>query len=36
MLVAQRAGLRSHIAFGPAMILGALVALAFEYQLYPA
>ncbi|TQJ51072.1 A24 family peptidase [Phycicoccus sp. SLBN-51] len=36
MLVAQRAGLRSHIAFGPAMIIGALLALAFEYQLFPA
>jgi leader peptidase (prepilin peptidase)/N-methyltransferase len=35
MLVAQRAGLRSHIAFGPAMIIGALLALAFEYQLTP-
>lgn len=36
MLVAQRAGLRSHIAFGPAMIIGALLALAVEYQLVPA
>lgn len=36
MLVGQRAGLRSHIAFGPAMILGALLALAVEYQLVPA
>jgi leader peptidase (prepilin peptidase)/N-methyltransferase len=36
MLVAQRAGLRSHIAFGPAMLIGALLALAFEYHLVPA
>ncbi|MDF2145856.1 prepilin peptidase [Knoellia sp. p5-6-4] len=35
MLVAQRAGLRSHIAFGPAMVVGALLALAFEYRLVP-
>jgi leader peptidase (prepilin peptidase)/N-methyltransferase len=33
MLVGQRVGLRSHIAFGPSMILGAFVALVFEYQL---
>ncbi len=36
MLVARRAGLRSHIAFGPAMIAGAVVALGLEYQLLPA
>lgn len=36
MLVAQRAGLKSHIAFGPAMLVGAFVALAFEFQLVPA
>jgi leader peptidase (prepilin peptidase)/N-methyltransferase len=36
MLLAQRAGLRSHIAFGPAMIAGAVVALGLEYQLLPA
>jgi leader peptidase (prepilin peptidase)/N-methyltransferase len=35
MLVAQRAGLRSHIAFGPAMLLGAFAALALEYRLVP-
>ena len=33
MLVGQRVGLRSHIAFGPSMLVGAFVALAFEYQL---
>jgi len=36
MLVGQRVGLRSHIAFGPAMLIGAVVALALEYQLVPA
>ena len=35
MLVGQRVGLRSHIAFGPAMLIGAVVALALEYQLVP-
>jgi len=35
MLVAQRAGLRSHIAFGPAMLVGAFAALALEYRLVP-
>lgn len=35
MLVAQRAGLRSHIAFGPAMLVGAFLALVFEYRLVP-
>ena len=35
MLVAQRAGLRSHIAFGPAMLLGAFAALALDYRLVP-
>ncbi|WP_270887859.1 prepilin peptidase [Pedococcus sp. 5OH_020] len=33
MLVGRRVGLRSHIAFGPSMLLGALLALAVEYQL---
>lgn len=33
MLVAQRVGLRSHIAYGPSLLLGAFLALAFEYQL---
>lgn len=33
MLVGQRVGLRSHIAFGPSMLAGAFVALVFEYQL---
>ncbi|NYG08279.1 leader peptidase (prepilin peptidase)/N-methyltransferase [Phycicoccus badiiscoriae] len=32
MLVGQRVGLRSHIAFGPSMIAGAFVALVFEYH----
>lgn len=36
MLVAQRAGLRSHIAFGPAMIVGTFIALGLEYRLLPA
>jgi leader peptidase (prepilin peptidase) / N-methyltransferase len=33
MLVGQRVGLRSHIAYGPPLLLGAFVALAFQYQL---
>ena len=33
MLVGQRVGLRSHIAFGPSMLAGAFVALVFEYHL---
>jgi leader peptidase (prepilin peptidase)/N-methyltransferase len=33
LLVAQRAGLKSHIAFGPAMLIGAFVALAVEFQI---
>lgn len=33
MLVGQRVGLRSHIAFGPSMLVGAFVALLIEYQL---
>ena len=33
MLVGQRVGLRSHIAFGPSMLAGAFVALVLEYQL---
>ena len=33
MLVAQRVGLRSHIAYGPSLLLGTFLALAFEYQL---
>jgi leader peptidase (prepilin peptidase)/N-methyltransferase len=32
MLVGQRVGLRSHIAFGPSMLVGALLAIAFQYQ----
>lgn len=32
MLVGQRVGLRSHIAFGPSMLVGAFVALAVEFQ----
>lgn len=36
LLVGQRAGLKSHIAFGPAMLVGALLALVFEFQLVPA
>ena len=31
-LVGRRAGLRSHIAYGPAMLVGAFVALAVEFQ----
>jgi len=33
MLLGRRVGLRSHIAFGPSMLIGALVALGLEYQL---
>ena len=33
LLLAQRAGLRSHIAFGPAMLVGALAAVFLEVQL---
>jgi leader peptidase (prepilin peptidase)/N-methyltransferase len=33
MLVGQRVGLRSHIAFGPSMLAGAFVALLVQYQL---
>jgi leader peptidase (prepilin peptidase)/N-methyltransferase len=33
MLLGRRVGLRSHIAFGPSMLVGALVALGLEYQL---
>lgn len=33
MLVGQRVGLRSHIAYGPSLLLGTFLALAFEYQL---
>jgi leader peptidase (prepilin peptidase)/N-methyltransferase len=33
MLVAQRVGLRTQIAFGPSMLVGAFIALALEYQL---
>lgn len=33
MLVARRVGMRSHIAFGPSMLVGAFVALLLEYQL---
>ena len=32
MLAGRRVGLRSHIAFGPAMLVGALLALVVEYQ----
>jgi leader peptidase (prepilin peptidase)/N-methyltransferase len=32
MLVGQRVGMRSHIAFGPSMLAGAFVALLVEYQ----
>ena len=32
MLFGRRVGLRSHIAFGPAMLVGALLALVVEYQ----
>jgi leader peptidase (prepilin peptidase)/N-methyltransferase len=33
MLVGQRVGMRSHIAFGPSMLAGAFLALVLEYQL---
>jgi leader peptidase (prepilin peptidase)/N-methyltransferase len=33
MLVGRRVGLRSHIAFGPSMLVGAFVALVIEYHL---
>ena len=33
MLLGRRVGLRSHIAFGPSMLVGALLALGLEYQL---
>ncbi|GAB3080757.1 prepilin peptidase [Pedococcus soli] len=33
MLVGQRVGLRSHIAYGPSLLVGTFLALAFEYQL---
>lgn len=33
MLIGQRVGLRSHIAYGPSLLLGTFLALAFEYQL---
>ncbi|WP_346767515.1 prepilin peptidase [Knoellia koreensis] len=33
LLVGRRAGLKSHIAFGPAMLVGAFVAIAVEYRL---
>jgi leader peptidase (prepilin peptidase)/N-methyltransferase len=33
MLVGRRVGLRSHIAFGPSMLAGAMLALVVEYQL---
>lgn len=32
MLLGRRVGLRSHIAFGPAMLIGAFVALGVEFQ----
>ena len=32
MLLGRRVGLRSHIAYGPAMLVGAFVALALEFQ----
>jgi leader peptidase (prepilin peptidase)/N-methyltransferase len=32
MLLGRRVGLRSHIAFGPSMLLGAFLSLAVEYQ----
>jgi leader peptidase (prepilin peptidase)/N-methyltransferase len=32
LLVGRRAGLKSHIAFGPAMLVGAFIAIAVEYQ----
>ncbi len=33
LLVAQRVGLKSHIAFGPAMLLGAFAALVVQFQI---
>ena len=33
MLVGRRVGLRSHIAFGPSMLVGAFLALAVQFQL---
>ncbi|MEP6856271.1 MAG: prepilin peptidase [Pedococcus sp.] len=33
MLIGQRVGLRSHMAYGPSLLLGVFLALAFEYQL---
>lgn len=33
MLLGRRVGLRSHIAYGPSLLLGTFLALAFEYQL---
>ncbi|MEO6412779.1 MAG: A24 family peptidase [Pedococcus sp.] len=33
MLAGRRVGLRSHIAYGPSMLIGAFVALVIEYQL---
>lgn len=33
LLLAQRAGLKSHIAFGPAMLVGAFVALVVDFQI---
>ena len=33
MLVGRRVGLRSHIAFGPSMLVGAFIGLVFEYHL---
>ena len=35
MLALQRVGLRSHIAFGPAMLAGAVAALALDYRVLP-
>jgi leader peptidase (prepilin peptidase)/N-methyltransferase len=32
LLVGRRVGLRSHIAFGPSMLVGAFVAIALQYQ----
>ena len=31
-LAGRRAGLRSHIAYGPSMLIGALLALALQFQ----
>ena len=33
MLAGRRVGLRSHIAFGPAMLVGAFLALGLEFHL---